>query len=103
VRTEEVRIGAEVRVRESHRIVERQGQVGDQEEWEPSGLLMGALREMPLLPGMDQNWGRATLEPHLEEALRTLERLEGQRGLSEREKTRAVALRMLLASIERVQ
>jgi hypothetical protein len=79
-------------------------EVGEQEEWEPSGLLMDALREMPLLPGMDQNWDLARrVEPHLEEALRTLERLERQRGLSEREKARAGALRMLLAWIERVQ
>jgi hypothetical protein len=32
VRPEEVRFGAEVGVRESHRIVERRGEVGDQEE-----------------------------------------------------------------------
>ena len=34
VRPEEERLGAEVRVREGHRIVERRGDVGDQEEEE---------------------------------------------------------------------
>ena len=35
VRSEEVRLGAEVGVRERHGIVERRGEVGDQEEqWE---------------------------------------------------------------------
>ena len=33
MRPEEVRLGAEVGVSESHRIVERRGEVGDQEEW----------------------------------------------------------------------
>jgi hypothetical protein len=75
----------------------------DQQEWEPSGALTSALEEMSLLPGTDRNEDLARLKPHLEEALGTLERLERQRGLSGREKTRAGALRMLLASIERVQ
>jgi hypothetical protein len=39
----------------------------------------------------------------VQEALKTLEHLERQRGLSEREKARAGALGMLQASIERVQ
>jgi hypothetical protein len=79
-----------------------------QEEWEPewvpSEALMTALRGMPLAPGADRNGHLAQLEPRLvEEALATLGRLEGQRGLSEREKTRAGALRMLLNSIQRVR
>jgi hypothetical protein len=74
----------------------------DQKEWEPSGALTSALEEMSLLPGTEQNGDLAKLEPHVEEALRTLEHLERQRGLSEKEKTRAEALRMLLVSIERV-
>jgi hypothetical protein len=56
---------------------------------------------MSLLPGADRDEDLARLEPHVGEALRTLERLEGRRGLSEREKARMGALRMLLASIER--
>ena len=75
-----------------------------QEEWEPSEALMTALGGMPLSPGADRNGHLAQIEPHLvEEALATLGRLEGQRGLSEREKTRAQALRMLLDLIERVR
>ena len=66
-------------------------------EWEPSEALMTALGGMPLSPGADRNGHLAQIEPHLvEEALATLGRLERQRGLSEREKTRAGALRMLL-------
>lgn len=73
-------------------------------EWEPSEALMTALGGMPLSPGADPNGHLAQLEPHLvEEALATLGRLERQRGLSEREKTRAGALRMLLDSIQRVR
>jgi hypothetical protein len=45
----------------------------------------------------------ARLKPHLEEALQTLERLERRRDLSDREKIRGGALRMLLTSIEEVQ
>ena len=75
----------------------------DQQEWEPSGALTSALEEMSLLPGTERNGDLARLEPYVEEALRTLEHLERQRGLSEREKARAGALRMLQASIERVQ
>jgi hypothetical protein len=58
---------------------------------------------MPLSPGPDRNEDLTKLKPHLEEALWTLERLKRQRGFSEREKTRAGALRMLLSSIERVR
>jgi hypothetical protein len=74
-----------------------------QEEWEPSEALTTALGDMQLSPGTDRNEDLAKLEPHLEAALRTLERLKQQRGLSEREMTRAGALRMLLSSIERVR
>ena len=45
----------------------------------------------------------ARLKPHLEEALQTLERLKRRRGLSDREKVRGGALRMLLTSIEEVK
>jgi hypothetical protein len=58
---------------------------------------------MPLSPATDRNEDLVKLKPHLEEALWTLERLKRQRGLSEREKTRAGALRMLLSSIEGVR
>jgi hypothetical protein len=74
----------------------------DQQEWEPSGALTSVLGEMSLLPGTDRNRDLARLKPHLEEALGTLERLEQQRGLSDREKMRGGALKMLLTSIEQV-
>ena len=73
----------------------------DQKEWEPSGALTSALEEMSLLPGTERNGDLARLEPYVQEALETLEHLERQRGLSEREKARAGALGMLQASIER--
>jgi hypothetical protein len=75
----------------------------DQKEWEPSGTLTSALREMSLLPGTDRNRDLARLKPHLEGALQTLERLEEKRGLSDREKMRGGVLRMLLTSIEEVK
>ena len=75
----------------------------DQKEWEPSEALTIALEEMPLLAQTRQNEDLARLKPHLEEALETLERLERRRGLSDREKMRGGALRMLLTSIEEVQ
>jgi hypothetical protein len=73
----------------------------DREEWEPSGALTSALEGMSLLPGTERNGDLTRLEPYVEEALKTLEDLERQRGLSEKEKTRAGALGMLQASIER--
>jgi hypothetical protein len=72
-------------------------------EWEPGGALTGALGNVKLLPDTDRDERLASLEPQIREALMTLERLEGQRGLSEREKTRAGALGMLLSSIERAR
>ena len=75
----------------------------DHEEWEPNGALASALGNTQLLPETDRDWQRAGLEPHLREALRTLEDIERHRGLSEREKTRVGALRMLLASVERTE
>jgi hypothetical protein len=85
-----------------NRQVERDQQ-WDHREWEPSGALRSALEGMPLSPGMDRSTDLGRLEPHLEEARATLERLERRRGLSVREKTRAGALRMLLSSIERTR
>ena len=61
---------------------------------------MDALEEASLLPGATLDGDLAGLNPHLEEALEALGRLERRRGLSETEKMRAGALRMLLASIE---
>jgi hypothetical protein len=75
----------------------------DREEWKPSGALTSALEGMSLLPGTERNGDPTRLEPYVQEALKTLEHLERQRGLSEREKARAGALGMLQASIERVQ
>jgi hypothetical protein len=73
------------------------------QEWEPSRALTSALQEPPLLAQTPQNEDLANLKPHLEEALETLERLEQKRGLSDREKMRGGALRMLLTSIEQVK
>ena len=64
--------------------------------------MTSVLEGMSLLPGKERNGDLARLEPYVEEALKTLEHLERHRGLSEREKARAGALRMLLVSIERV-
>jgi hypothetical protein len=85
---------------------ERQGHgraVGQEERWQPSAALTGALEEASLLPGATLDGGLAGLKPHLEEALVALERLGRRRNLSETEKMRAEALRMLLASIERAR
>ena len=78
-------------------------QGGDHQEWEPSGALTSALQELPLLAQTRQNEDLARLKPYLEEALETLERLERRRGLSDREKMREGALRMLLTSIKQVK
>jgi hypothetical protein len=61
---------------------------------------MRALEEASLLPGVTLDGDLAGLKPHLEGALGRLGR---RRDLSETEKMRAEALRMLLASIERAQ
>jgi hypothetical protein len=85
---------------------ERQGhgRARDQEgEWEPSAGLMGALGRMSLAPGETLDGDLAGMKPHLEEALGALGRLGQRRDLSETERMRAEALRMLLASIERAQ
>jgi hypothetical protein len=74
-----------------------------EQEWEPSAALVGALEEASLLPGETLDGDLAGLKPHLEEALAALGRLGRRRDLSETEKMRAEALRMLLVSIERVR
>jgi hypothetical protein len=73
------------------------------QEWEPGRALTSALQELPLLAQTSRNEDLANLKPHLEEALQTLECLEQKRGLSDREKMRGGALRMLLTSIEEVK
>jgi hypothetical protein len=80
-----------------------QDQGADHQEWEPSGALTSALEELPLLVQIPRNEDLARLKPHLEVALETLERLERRRGLSDREKMRGGALRMLLTWIEQVK
>ena len=86
---------------------ERQGHARarnqEEQEWQPSAALTGALQEVSLLPGATLDGDLAGLKPHLEEALVALERLGRRRDLSETEKIRAEALRMLLASIERAR
>ena len=74
-----------------------------EEEWEPSAALMGALERMSLAPGATLDGDLAGMKPHLEEALGALGSLGRRRDLSETEKMRAEALRMLLASIERAR
>ena len=64
---------------------------------------MGALGRMSLLPGATLDGDLAGLKPHLEEAVVALGRLGRRRDLSETEKMRAEALRILLASIERAR
>ena len=64
---------------------------------------MGALERISPAPGATLEWDLAGMKPHLEEALGALGRLERRRDLSETEKMRAEALRMLLASMERAQ
>jgi hypothetical protein len=73
------------------------------QEWEPGRALTSALEQMPLLAQTSRNEDLANLKPHLEEALETLERLEQKRDLSDREKMRGGALKMLLTSIEEVK
>ena len=73
------------------------------QEWVPSRALTSALEELPLPVQIPRNEDLANLKPHLEEALETLERLERRRGLSDREKMRGGAFRMLLTSIEQVK
>jgi hypothetical protein len=55
------------------------------------------------VPGTEKDRNLARLEPHVEEALSSLELLERQRSLSEREKTRAGALGMLMELIQRAR
>ena len=73
------------------------------QEWEPGADLVGTLERMSLLPGpvLDGDLGR--LAPPLREALGELGRLERRRGLSERERMRVEALRMLSAFIEQLE
>ena len=56
-----------------------------------------------LVPGATLDGDLVGMKPHLEEALGALGRLGRRRDLSETEKMRAEALRMLLASIERAR
>jgi hypothetical protein len=80
-----------------------QRQMWDHKEWEPGDALRHALGGTPSSTGTDRDGHLAGLEPHLREALMTLEDIERRRGLSEREKTRVGVLGMLLASVERTE
>ena len=66
---------------------------------EPGGDLREALGGLPLSPGPAQDEHLARLRPLLERELGELGRLGRRRGLSERERTRAEALGILLAPI----
>ena len=79
------------------------GRQGNGRTREPGADLMGALGRMSLAPGETLDGDLAGMKPHLEEALGALGRLGQRRDLSETEKMRAEALRMLLASIERAR
>lgn len=46
------------------------------EEWEPSVALRNTLEEIPLQPGAGHRGDASRLKPHLEEAVRTLTRIE---------------------------
>ena len=72
------------------------------DEWKPSIPLLESLEELLLQPGTGQREAMARLKPHLEEALRTLTRIEQQRGLSEKERTLEENVRTLLAEIKEV-
>ena len=73
-----------------------------EEEWEPGGALGEALEGLPLgaEPRRDADLAGhlARLRPHAEEAMGALGLLERRRGLSDAERTRAEALRRLLAA-----
>jgi hypothetical protein len=73
------------------------------EEWVPSVALRSSLGAMPLHPTAVQREAMPKLKPHLEEAVSTLSRLERQRGLSDQERHRKAALRMLLAASKEVE
>ena len=53
---------------------QEQHQGWDYQEWEPSDALTSALGNVPLQPGTNRDGQLATLKPHLQEALMTLER-----------------------------
>jgi hypothetical protein len=78
-----------------------------EEEWEPGGALRRALEGLPLRAGPSRDADLvghlARLRPHAEEALGTLGLLERRRGLSDAERTRAEALRRLLAAAGEVE
>lgn len=73
------------------------------DEWEPGGALRNGLGGLSLRTETDQRENLARLKPDLEEALRTLARLERQRGLSDRERRRDQALRMLMSATREVK
>lgn len=73
------------------------------EEWEPNVALRRSLERMPLQPGTGQREAIARLKPHLEEAVRTLTRLERWRGLSDKERHQEAALRMLLSATKETE
>jgi hypothetical protein len=74
-----------------------------EEDWEVGEDLREALGTLLLRPGRGRDEHLAGLVPHLEEALGTLGRLERRRGLSDAERTRAGALRVLLAAAREVE
>lgn len=78
-----------------------------EDEWEPGGALKEALEGLPLRAGSgrdaDLAGHLAGLGPHAEEALGALGLLERRRGLSDAERTRAEALRRLLAAAGEVE
>ena len=78
-----------------------------EEEWEPGGALREALEGLPLGAGPDRGADLAEhlarLRPHAEEALGALGFLERRRDLSDAERTRAEALRRLLAAAGEIE
>ncbi len=73
------------------------------DEEEPIKVVLRDLRDMPLVPGPAQRDAIARLQPQLEEALRVLDGLERDRGLSAEERQQQEALWVLRGAIEELE
>ncbi len=70
---------------------------------EPIKVVLRDLRDMPLVPGPAQRDAIAALQPYLEEALRVLDGLQRDRGLSAEERQQQGALWVLRGAIEELE
>jgi hypothetical protein len=73
------------------------------DEKEPIEVVLRNLRVMPLVPGPAQRDAVASLQPHVERALKALDGLERSRSLSADERQQQEALRTLRRAIEDLQ